>query len=154
MKHQGQYLLLGLLEKHLVRETHHLKMLCTMSQTLSWMPDTLWWIGRLIRRNLLWSLHPSMGDGHLVHNNIINYLITIVNVRESGGRGGDMRVERTAKQKSWVKKAMCGASGTEGGWCGSSMDRERQRSALNWGWTDRQEPEQIGPFASSPPPQL
>ena len=41
-----------------------------------------------------------MGDGHLVHNNIINYLITIVNVRESGGRGGDMRVERTAKQKS------------------------------------------------------
>lgn len=93
-----------------------------------------------------------MGDGHLVHKSIINYVITIVNIRESGGRGGrhEGRENCRAKTPSLKGNVQC-ASGTEGGRCGSSMQREGQRRALNSGWVDRQEPEQTGLFPSSLP---
>lgn len=47
-----------------------------------------------------WSLHSSIGDGYLVHNNLISYLIAIVNIREIRDRGRKHAGRENAKQRS------------------------------------------------------
>ena len=50
-------------------------------------------VGRKLHTQELWSLHSSMGDGHLVYNNEVSYLIGTVNSRESGAGKRNMQIE-------------------------------------------------------------
>ena len=163
VKYQEQSLLL---EKSLVRETPHSTntlWVCAFSQALGWMPDICWWIGSYIHRNYVYSIfhipygwiwnmagpYSSMGDGHLVYNNEISYLIGTVNTRESRAGKGNVQIE--LQSRSPVLTRHCALQEPRGVWCGWSTEWGGERSALSWGYRDRQEPEQTEPFIFSMP---
>ena len=90
-----------------------------------------------------------MGDGHLVYNNEISYLIGTVNTRESGAGKGNVQIE--LQSRSPVLTRHCAFQEPRGVWCGWSTEWGGERSALSWGYRDRQEPGQTEPFIFSMP---
>lgn len=91
-----------------------------------------------------------MGDGHLVYNNEVSYLIGTVNSRESGAGKRNMQIELQSRSPLLTRQYIVHFRNQGSlGW--QSAEWGGERSALSWGYRDRQDPGQIEPFIFSMP---